>query len=167
MSIIEDNPQSLFDRWYKKPLIELEKLPNGDGGFVVLATCCFLYERYAKSVLKSKNKKANYDNLIQQLCDDFCINDQTADAFWKVIRNGFLHQGMPVQQSQGEMSFPSWQTCAVFEVPIKLVEKSTQLVLQIQPWLFRDHIFKLYEASPEFIKYNQSFPWAIIWEETL
>jgi len=35
-----------FERWYVKPLQILERIPNGDGAFVALATSCFLYERY-------------------------------------------------------------------------------------------------------------------------
>jgi hypothetical protein len=33
---IEADSIRLFERWYVRPLRELEKLPDGDGGFVVL-----------------------------------------------------------------------------------------------------------------------------------
>ena len=47
MKIIHD-PQIVFNRWYRRPLTELEKIENGDGGFVVLVVSCFLYEGYIR-----------------------------------------------------------------------------------------------------------------------
>ena len=141
---------------------KLEELPNGDGGFVVLATCCFLYERYAKAILKSSGQKANTEDLILQLANDFQVDEETADAFWDVIRNGFLHQGM-AKQSDRSGSLPRWQTSSAFQEPVKLV-KNKETVLHVEPWLFRDKVVELYAQNPSSIKYNDTFPWASIWQ---
>lgn len=164
-TITESEPKTLFNRWYVVPLKELEKLPDGDGGFVVLATCCFLYERYAKAYLKSLGHKANHVNLIAQLTRDFGTVQETAEVFWDVIRNGFLHQGMPKYKGRSNQPSRHWQTNGAFKVPVKLVKSPHREELQIQPWLFRDRVLELYEQRPDLIAYNESFPWASIWED--
>ena len=47
-----------FRSWYYEPLKTLESMPSGQGGFVAVATACFLYERYAVALLKSQGKKS-------------------------------------------------------------------------------------------------------------
>ena len=103
-----------FDRWYKAPLLHIESLANGDGAFVALAVSCLLYERYAVAFLKSTNAKANDDAKRAQLAADFAIDADTAQAFWNVIRNGFLHQGMGLQQDNKKTEFPSWSVSHSF-----------------------------------------------------
>jgi hypothetical protein len=48
-----------FRLWYREPLDALEAMPSGQGGFIALATACFLYERYAVAVLNSQEEKAD------------------------------------------------------------------------------------------------------------
>ena len=163
--ILESDSAELFYRWYVVPLKYLETLPNGDGGFVVLATSCFLYERYAKAKLKTDGLKGSTENVIMQLSNDYDTDKETAEAFWRVIRNGFLHQGMPLKNEGGNAVFPNWQTSHVYEIPINLKKEHNNAILQIQPWLFRDKVFDLYQSSPQYIEHNKSFPWAVIWEE--
>jgi len=83
-----------FSALVSVPLVAFEKLPGGDGGFVVLAVSCFFTMRYATAALKDSGKTADDDAKRRQLASDFSIDVATAKAFWDVIRNGFLHQGM-------------------------------------------------------------------------
>ncbi|TSA50185.1 hypothetical protein D4R47_02630 [archaeon] len=160
---IEADPRKLFERWYVQPLRELEKLPDGDGGFVVLATCCFLYERYARAYLRDSGEKASDENVICQLSRDFGVPRDIAEVFWNVIRNGFLHQGMPkARDNRGRTSLPGWRTHHAFPRPIDLVSGKAPTELQIQPWLFRDRVFELYQARPDLIAYDKNFLWGAI-----
>lgn len=149
-----------FDRWYKAPLKMIESLENGDGAFVALAVSCFLYERYCVAYLRSKNTKATDTAKLTQLAADFSISEDTAEAFWKVIRNGFLHQGMGLQKSTASVPLPTWSVSHEFQ----RIELETAPIahLKIQPWLFRDRVFELWDAHPELIDSNASFPWATI-----
>lgn len=151
----------LFERWYVRPLTSLEQLLDGDGGFVVLATCCFLYERYAKACLKTQHKTANRDALVGQFAADFSVDQDTARTFWKLIRDGFLHQGMPMQHQDGS-KLPDWEASQDFTTPVEFDRAEGSPLLKIQPWLFRDKVLALYRARPDLISHNNSFPWGKI-----
>ncbi len=159
---IKVDPVKLFERWYVRPLRELEKLPDGDGGLVVLATCCFLYERYAKACLQDSREKASDKNVISRFAEDFEICREAVTEFWGVIRDGLLHSGMPKTKDRGRTSIPSWRMHGSFQKPIDLVSGEAETELQIQPWLFRDRIFELYQARPDLIAYDKNFPWGAI-----
>ena len=159
---IEADPRKLFERWYVRPLRELERLPDGDGGFVVLATCCFLYERYAKAYLRDLGEKESDENVKRQLARDFGVRRDVAEAFWDVIRHGLLHGGMPKTQDRGRTSLPDWRMHGAFQEPIELVPNGTSTELRVQPWLFRDRVLELYQARPDLIAYDRNFPWGAI-----
>ena len=156
-----NDAQELFHRWFIEPLKKLEELPDGDGGFVVLATSCYLYERYARAYLEASGQPANDNNLIRQLEHDFSVNHQTAEVFWKVIRDGLLHQGMPMQRSQKEKALPRWKFSHKHKAPIEFDSQGGPL-LKVEPWLFRDTVLSLWEARPDLVDMNKSFPWATI-----
>ena len=156
-----NDPKELFDRWFVAPLKKLEELPHGDGGFVVLATSCYLYERYARAFLKDSGQTANDSNLIKQLEHDFNVNHNTAEVFWTVIRNGLLHQAMPVQRSQKAQTLRRWRFSHEHKSPIEL-DSSGSPLLMIEPWLIRDVVLSLWEARPDLIDRNKSFPWGRI-----
>ena len=120
-----------FRMWYVEPLRALEVMPEGQGGFIALATACFLYERYAAAVLNSQGKKADRSGKLRQLVNDFNVNDATAKAFWNVIRDGLLHQGMPMQQKQGQI-LPK---CAFHHLyPLITLENiNEEIWLKVQP----------------------------------
>jgi len=61
------DPNILFERWFVRPLTKLRELPDGDGGFVALATSCFLYERYAVAAIKKSGGKADKEGKIRPL----------------------------------------------------------------------------------------------------
>src|SRR5574341_477682 len=97
----------LFKLWYVEPLHALENMPGGHSAFIALATACFLYERYASAVLSAHGKRADKKAKLDQLVHDFGVDHATAEAFWDVIRDGLLHQGMPMQRKQGA-TLPQW-----------------------------------------------------------
>ncbi len=158
---ITNDPKVLFDRWYKTPLLELENIPNHDGGFVVLAVVCFLYERYIKALLKSKGLKENYKLRMKQIAADFNTNEVTAESFWNVIRNGLLHRGTPKQIDKGKV-LPVWEFYDSND-PFKL--NSDMTILYINIWKFRDRILELYDKRPDLIGYDKDYPWGHIWRE--
>lgn len=164
MVTTRNDPESLFDRWYRAPLLMLETaLPEGDGGCVVLATCCFLYERYARALLKDNNKEATTEAVIGQLALDFDITTEEAQIFWDVVRNGFLHQGMPKQGGQADSKPPKWRTQHSFDRPIQVTDDPPRGELRTQTWRIRDRVLELYKQRPDLIAYNKkSFPWAEI-----
>ena len=157
------DPKDFFERWYEAPLKKLEELPNGDGGFVVLATACFLYERYVVACIKERGDTATPDAKIDALSKDFNIDDKTANVFWDVIRNGFLHQAMPKMKDKGGETVKGWQTSSAFDTPITFDKKNN--ILKVEPWKFRDRVLHLWKDNIELISKNESFPWARIWEE--
>ncbi|MGO9138132.1 MAG: hypothetical protein ACLQBC_10760 [Syntrophales bacterium] len=158
---IVDDPKVLFKRWYKIPLLELEKIPERDGGFVVLAVSCFLYERYIKALLKSKGLKENYKSRMFQIATDFKTDVATAETFWNVIRNGLLHRGTPKQIDKGK-PLPIWESYDSND-PFKL--SADLKVLYINVWKFRDTILELYDKRPDLIGYDNDYPWGNIWYE--
>jgi hypothetical protein len=156
-------PTELFERWYSTPLKCLEKIPDGDGAFVVLSISCLLYERYAVAILKDTNNRATDDAKRDQFASDFGVDRETAEAFWNVIRNGFLHQAMGMQRNANGDSFPAWVVRHDF--PRIALEKGSPDVLKMQPWLIRDCVLELWAKRPDLIDKNKSFPWATIWTE--
>ena len=154
----------LFNRWYVQPLRVLESIPDGDGGFIALATSCFLYERYVTAVIKSSpgNKRATKDAKISQFAKDFGVDKQTAEYFWQVIRDGLLHEAMPNQRKYGKQTLPTWAFRHDFPRPIELFEYKGQLVLKIQPWLFMKRVILLWQENLDLLEENDSFPWGSI-----
>lgn len=155
------NANILFDRWFVQPLGNLQSIPNGDGGFIALATSCFLYERYAIARLKVLGLKADDKQKIKMFVIDFSTDKSSADAFWNVIRNGILHQGMPKQKEYGK-PLPGYILHHSFIEPVKLTNVNGESILMIQPWLFMNRVIELWQDNLELIEKNESFPWANI-----
>lgn len=159
----EDDPKTLFDRWFVAPLRSLETLSNGDGAFVALMVSLSLYERFAKAIIKNDTlQKANETNFYKRLATDFSITEDQAKTFWEVMRHGFQHQAMAIQSGQGKNSKPKWLVSGDLPTPIQYGRSGSEQVLLVQPWLFRDVVLKLYEVRPDMIASSQSFPWASI-----
>lgn len=157
-----ESPEILFEKWYVTPLKVLESIPGGDGGFVALATSCFLYERYATAVFKNSPNptKADRDAKIRQFMIDFEVDEETAEAFWDVIRDGLLHSGMPKQGKHGKQVLPYWAFRHEFPKPVELTEHSGKRVLKIQPWLVMDKVVSLWRRNLALLDQSDSFPWA-------
>jgi hypothetical protein len=156
------DPQILFQRWFAQPLEKLKELPDGDGGFIALATSCFLYERYATATIKAAGGTADTDSKIRQLETDFQIDILTAKKFWDVIRNGLLHQGMPKSSDHGNVNLPKWAFHHKFNQPIQMGKINGDDGLLIEPWRFTQRVIQLWQDNLMLIDKNDSFPWANI-----
>lgn len=156
------SPEELFEKWYVTPLKVLESIPDGDGGFVALATSCFLYERYTAAVIKSSpgQTKLDRDTKTRQFMIDFEVDEDTAKAFWNVIRNGLLHGAMPKQREHGKQTLPYWAFRHDFAKPVELIEHSGKRILKIQPWLVMDKVLSLWQGNLGLLDQNDSLPWA-------
>ena len=150
--------QELFERWFVNPLEILQSIPNGDGGFIALATCCFLYERYVKSVIKRSGIKANKPSLIRQFSEDFSTTEETSRVFWNVVRDGILHQGLPKQREHGSKSLPGYILHHSFTIPVELVDWGGEPALRIQPWLFMSKVIELWQDKIYLLEESESFP---------
>lgn len=149
-----------FRMWFVEPLCALKAMPTGQGGFIALATACFLYERYAVAALKSQGKKANRCGKISCLMNDFNVDNATAKAFWDVIRDGLLHQGMPMQQKLGEI-LPKWASHDSYP-PMALENIKGEKWLKVQPWKIMEKVLSIWELNFDFLRQSGSFPWADI-----
>jgi len=159
-----EKPEALFDTWYVRPLRMLQSLPNGSGGFVALATSCFLYERYATAVIENSPnaRKATRNAKINQFMNDFDVDEETAGAFWDVIRNGLLHGAMPKQRGHGKWPLPDWAFRHDFPKPVELFEHSGKLTLKVQPWMVMEKVISLWQENLDLLEQNDSFPWGNI-----
>jgi len=165
-TIINDR-KILFNRWYRKPLIELENekmIPNKDGGFVVLAVSCLLYEGYVTKFLNKTSHRTKYripdTSMRGRLSIDFNTDKNTAKIFWNVIRNGLLHCGTPKQKEPNGTELPVWQIYDE-DIPFKLSDDSKKVYVNI--WKIRDRVFELYDNNPDLISYHDDYPWGQIW----
>jgi hypothetical protein len=150
----------LFKLWYVEPVHALEQLPGGHSAFIALATACFLYERYACAVLKARGKRADKEAKLAQLAQDFEVDDATACAFWEVIRDGLLHQGMPKQRNQGA-PLPQWAFFGSYP-PMALEKIGDRTILKVHPWKFTHRVLDIWQDSLELLAKSDSFPWASI-----
>jgi len=149
-----------FRMWYVEPLRALEEMPKGQGGFIALATACFLYERYAVAALRAQGKKADRSGKLSQLASDFDVDDATAKAFWDVIRDGLLHQGMPMQQKQNEL-LPRYAFHHLYPL-MSLENIHGEIWLKVQPWKFMNKVLSIWDSNFELLRQSGSFPWANI-----
>jgi hypothetical protein len=152
-------PKILFERWFVQPLARLRELPNGDGGFIALATSCFLYERYAVAAIKRSGGKANKEGKIGQFMGDFEVDEGTARQFWDVIRDGILHQGMPKANENDDSSSPNWAFVSINK-PVQMGKNNGSDILLVQPWLFTDKVLQLWNENQTLIDQNKIFRWA-------
>jgi hypothetical protein len=156
-----------FERWFVKPLRDLESLPEGDGAFIALATSCYLYERYAKAIVIEKtgkgfDKKLTLQERNERLTEDFAIDKDTAVAFWNVIRNGLLHHGMP-KVPKGTKRAPKCRFHHSYPKAITLCQHSDgKWWLEVQPWKFMDRVIELCQSNLELITTFPGVPWATI-----
>ena len=158
----EKDAVNLFKRWYEVPLKELEKIPNGDGGLVVLGSACFLYERYASALIDERGDKVTEDAKIDQMAADFGVDKDTAEVFWRTVRHGMLHQGMPLMQTRSGKPVAGWETTSDYPA-MGTEDHGGNIVLKLQPWKFRDRVLQLWDSRPDLIAKSQSFPWASIY----
>lgn len=161
------NVKDDFERWFVKPLRQLEAIPNGDGAFIALASSCFLYERYIQAKVtqdlgKTPDKKRLFRERTKQIALDFQVDEKTATAFWNVIRNGLLHVAMPKYLKGTERS-PKWYFHHKFSEPITLNQRPDgDWYLDIQPWKVMDRVIEICLQNINLITETKEFPWAVV-----
>jgi hypothetical protein len=158
------NSDASFNYWFVVPVQHLRSIPNNDGSFVALAISLFLYERYASVMLKQRGMKVNEKNIPKQIVVDFGIDEHVARAFWDVMRNGLLHQGMPKQAEKGRKTLPDW----IFhhnqvEHPMEVIDINGRRLLSVQPWMVVNKVIELWAENLHLLDQNQSFPWAQVY----
>lgn len=147
----------LFSRWVIEPLSVLRKIDNGDGAFAALAMAFGLYERYIESKLHAELGKAPEDQRYIFASQDFdgLVSADDFKAFWEMYRVGIQHHFQPksftkskdnsnwgwdISSEKGYKKYPT-----INESPKGTFE------IQIDPWLFVDHILLRWSQSPELI----------------
>lgn len=143
-----------FDRWYGNPLRAL----GGDGGFIAMAVCCALYERFIIALRKADSPGATEHSFRYRcICEHFGLEYDGAQNFWQVMRGGLLHQGMPMTKT----GLPRWRFCNTLPKPVIVNTETGDL--EVHPFRFRDKVLDLYEKRPELISTSKSFAWAGIY----
>ena len=155
------DPRELFDRWYIKPLKSLEEMPNGDGGFVALAVSCALYERYAAAVIKRSGGKAEKQAKCCQFTTDFGTDQDTAEVFWNIIRDGLVHHAMPLQCGRSG-DLPRWSFHHSHESAAELATVDGRKMLKVNPWHFMNKVSTLRQDNFDLLAESKSFPWGNI-----
>jgi hypothetical protein len=155
------DPKELFRRWYKVPLEILGNrgiVPHGDGGWIALATACFLFERYVsiKNKLDYGKEKINDEVVYGQLEIDFNTDHNTAKNFWDCVRNGLLHMGMPKQKGG-----PVW---VIYDETLPFKLDKTNNILFINVWKFKDRVIEMLESNPKYLEHGD-YPWGHIWHK--
>jgi len=154
-------PEELFQRWYAEPLKRLEEIPRGDGRFVALAVSCALYERFATAILKRSGVTADKSAKIQRCMQDFDPDEQTARAFWTVVRDGLAHQAMP-KHSDWTGDQPEWWLHHDYPKAAELADINGRTVLKVQPWVFMHKVLGLWHDNLDLLTASRSFPWGNI-----
>jgi hypothetical protein len=152
--------KNLFQRWFVNTLDVLSNMPEGDGGWVALAILCPLYERYAVAVIKKAGGKADKDGKIAQFMIDFEVDKTTATAFWTMVRDGIMHQAMPLVMEHGKHS----TRCMLRDGdnPVWMGKYTGRDCLFVQPWHFKDRVLQLWNENMSLLDQSNSFPWANI-----
>jgi len=122
--------------WYLTPLRKMK----GHEGFICLAICFLLYEKFLRRALKMKpeEKFSEGHRVFDEIGQHFEISRAIAYEFWSHWRNGLLHHGMP----EVDKNRTYWMTAAQKEA----VKVSNNHV-SINPWIIRDTIVKIIVAN--------------------
>jgi hypothetical protein len=147
---------TLFHRWYVEPIKRLEKIPNGDGGWVVFIVGLALYERLIIARLKSKNIKSDEETIYKAMCKDLDISEKERSIFWGMCRNGLLHQAMPKIGPTRLFFKDDFSDKPVFS---KINEIN---MICINPMKFTNRIINEFLSEPNLIDMSESNPLARI-----
>jgi|GEM_PF-1423980 len=155
-----DEPRVLFERWYGQPLALLETVENGDGGFIALAISCLLYERYARTILGGKGTRANDRAVLSLFADDMGVQQDAAEAFWQVMRNGLLHAAMPKRRTRPGRDCPRYLLLPDLPLPVQWGKSEDADVLLVQPWLVVHRVLDLWRQNIDLLDRYPLCPWA-------
>ena len=150
------DPKILFERWFVSAIAKLEELSEGDGGTAGMMIVLPLYERYI-FILRARGAAGRYYEVMAN--DLQLANASDAERFWKTLRHGFCHSGMPFERDQAgnalsKVQFsnrPSWQ-------PEFHTDASGQSVLCLDPWKFIHYVMDKYRNDPTLLTLHPDAP---------
>ena len=148
-----DSPEEYFENCFVEPLSDLQKMKEGKGAVVALATSIFLYERYW-SVLPEKERAASKT---KQLVADFNVSDREAEIFWDIFRNGLLHLASPKQRDYGKSLLPYSMRPDVDQF-LSIEKGAKEETLVVNPWIFTNRVVQLWKKRLDKIDSNKSAP---------
>jgi hypothetical protein len=158
----KNEAQRLFNAWYVKPLAVLKKEVAADAGWIALMVIFPLYERF----LSAKVSKAGQGiTKITLVAVDLRLTEEEADVFWKLMRHGLLHQGMPKLldlRSGRSLGYAVYMRTDL-GLP-KFGERNGKPTLFFNPWVLTEYLLDLIQQQdyPQWIIDSKEFPWAWI-----
>jgi hypothetical protein len=152
----QDRALELFNVWFVKPI----KSMDIDGGFVAFMVALALYERLIIAKLKLAGQHIDEESVHRKMAEDLNLTDFQRRVFWRMFRNGLLHQGMPEIGKTQYLFHSSFSAFPQFKKHID----SGKTVICIDPSKFADRVLNEFVTSPELILASESFPLASVSE---
>ena len=155
----------LFRIWFEEPISRM----SNDDGFVAMMVALTLFERFVLAKYPSKSyppKEWPFHTLVAQELH----LDSTEDGadFWKAVRDGLLHQGMPKDapdvrgRKVTEKEKFYWRFSSGFG-PLPVVSMvNGKRVLDIDPLKFAHHVVNEFIKQPELLLHADEFPFASV-----
>ena len=142
--------QQRFDFWFSEPMEALRKLPNGNGGFVALATALPLFERYHVALKTSNPARTTARSEEQQLAVDFGLTESDATKIWDWMRNGMLH-GVAVK-NECTLSISGNHTNILELTP------GNPPTFKLNIWRFVERVLSLWKPHMDLFGASKPFP---------
>lgn len=142
-SISVSDPKTLFNRWFERPIAELQKLDNEDGGTAGMMIVLPLFERYIE-ILKTGDTSGRGKYAI--MADELKLADaHEAEKFWVTFRHGFCHTAMPLTHGKKVKTLPKVRLAAEYSArPHFSTTPSGEDLVCLAPWKFIHYVMDLY-----------------------
>jgi len=139
-----DNHLTNFRAWYVKVLEGL--YPRRDAGIAILMISFPLLERYLRQA-NGLNSEQNLDDKCMgtlRVVFPALLDIPTAWNFWRVYRNGFLHQATLSLHARKGVSLPAGSLTHDVASPVTINSDGS---LVLHPRLFSQHVVRTIEAE--------------------
>jgi hypothetical protein len=151
------DPKTLFDRWFNNAIIQLEKLPDGDGGTAGLMVVLPLYERYI--YIQRARGRAGRGFYKVMAADLQLASDSEAETFWTTFRHGFCHTGMPFERARAGNALPKVSFNGRFSWrPEFHTAPDGQSVVCLDPWKLIHYVMDKYRSDPTLLTQHPDAP---------
>jgi hypothetical protein len=156
-SISISDPKTLFYRWFERPIGELEKLENQDGGTAGLMIVLPLLERYIE-ILKMGDTSGR--TWYQLMASELKLADECeAEKFWVTFRHGFCHTAMPLGRGRKIKTLPKVRLAAQYShLPQFSTLPSGEEIVLLAPWKFIQYVMDIYRHDPALLTRNPDAP---------
>lgn len=150
-----NDPTILFDRWFNKAIIQLEKLENADGGTAGMMIILPLYDRYIH-IMEERGKSGRYKVMAADLG---LKSESEAKTFWKTLRHGFCHTGMPFERAKDGRTLPKVSFSGSYSWPPEFrTVADGQKVICLDPWKFIRHVMDKYQGDSTLLTQHLDAP---------